>query len=60
MKYLLLVLFLSSCSTSSTCVLTDRYEEGDSLILLYTCSGQEKICRVEGNRARDCKKYLAK
>lgn len=55
MKYLLLSLLIVSCaSTKPSCVLVDRIEEHDALVLMYKCGNEDMVCRVVGNRARGC------
>jgi hypothetical protein len=58
MKYLILLITLLSCASTSECVLADRHEDNDSLILVFNCPGRTKICRVVGFKRRDCRTYL--
>lgn len=60
---ILLISCLLGCSSlknDNSCKLIDRIEDGDALILIYSC-GKDKdlVCRVHGNKAKGCKKFLS-
>jgi hypothetical protein len=60
MLWISCLLGCSSLKNNEPCKLVDRIDDGDAVILLYSCGqGKDLVCRVHGNKAKGCKKFLS-